>query len=448
MQRWFFLEDEENARIRAGKGDDTQEDKADTTSIKFKTWLFQVQVDELLPGEIVCVVGNDEPLGKWYPEKSIPMEQSQDNDTLWSVAVNLSDNIVVEYRYCICKIIEQNEQVIVRRWETNLNPRKIAVGAVQGDVLVPDEFGTINKFNKIEEGWLTKECVVQFKLYNNPLTLWRPKYASRTVFIKVTPLNLRRTNTDRPTTMAEALEESLSADTQDVVEPPKYAHTVVASLTSEQGSNFEPQAQFGKEYNTDDILIFETSVLDLKNIAFLVDLYIYSSHAVTGDPPYHVGFSYLLPSVLKTSEGHIVLPVTSVKHRPMGQIELDYLVIKPLESFQCDMRVSYSRHWNKSRSGLDVGHRGLGTSFKVETKNCSEVRENTIASLKTAASYGADYVEFDVQLSKDRVPVIYHDFHVCISMKKKKELIHTDMLELPVKELTLEQLHFLKVFYL
>lgn len=64
--------------------------------------------------------------------------------------------------------------------------------------------------------------------------------------------------------------------------------------------------------------------------------------------------------------------------------------------------------------------------------------------MKRAASHGADFVEFDVQLTKDLVPVLYHDFHVCIAMKRKKQLEDHDMLELPVKDLTLEQLHLLK----
>ena len=145
--------------------------------------------------------------------------------------------------------------------------------------------------------------------------------------------------------------------------------------------------------------------------------------------------------------GKAIVPVTSVKHRALGQLEIEYVIIKPLTTFNCDMKVSYARHWKNSRHGLDVGHRGLGTSFKSETKNCSEVRENTIASLKTAASHGADFVEFDVQLSKDFIPVVYHDFHVCISLKKKKDLDEMDVLELPVKDLTLEQLHCLKVIY-
>ncbi|KAG8256685.1 Glycerophosphocholine phosphodiesterase gpcpd1 [Homalodisca vitripennis] len=87
-------------------------------------------------------------------------------------------------------------------------------------------------------------------------------------------------------------------------------------------------------------------------------------------------------------------------------------------------------------------HRGHGC-FHM----CADVRENTIASLKTAASHGADFVEFDVQLSKDLVPVLYHDFHVYISMKKKLNgLGDSDMLQIPVKDLTLEQLHLLKDF--
>lgn len=54
-------------------------------------------------------------------------------------------------------------------------------------------------------------------------------------------------------------------------------------------------------------------------------------------------------------------------------------------------------------------------------------------------------VEFDVQLSKDHIPVIYHDFYVSISLKRKKQIEAMDMLEIPVKDLTLEQLHLLKV---
>lgn len=106
------------------------------------------------------------------------------------------------------------------------------------------------------------------------------------------------------------------------------------------------------------------------------------------------------------------------------------------------MKLSFSRYWNKKWSGLDVGHRGSGTSFKTKE---AVIRENTIASLKNAVAHGADMVEFDVQLSKDLVPVIYHDFHVYVSLRSKKTIDTHDLLELPMRELTLEQLKNLKV---
>lgn len=105
------------------------------------------------------------------------------------------------------------------------------------------------------------------------------------------------------------------------------------------------------------------------------------------------------------------------------------------------------RYWNRKWSGLEIGHRGSGTSFKASDGNV--IRENTIASLKKAAANGADMVEFDVQLSKDLVPVIYHDFRMYVSLKRKATMDTTsnDMLELPMSELTLEQLHNMKVFH-
>lgn len=115
-------------------------------------------------------------------------------------------------------------------------------------------------------------------------------------------------------------------------------------------------------------------------------------------------------------------------------------------SIQLNMKQSYCRYWNKRLKGLDVGHRGTGSSFKP-TSESDTIRENTIASLKRAAEHGADMVEFDVQLSKDLVPVIYHDLIVFVSLKKKKSVDENDMLELPVSELTLEQLKHLKVYH-
>ena len=46
-----------------------------------------------------------------------------------------------------------------------------------------------------------------------------------------------------------------------------------------------------------------------------------------------------------------------------------------------------------------VGHRGAAAYES----------ENTISSFKKAINIGVDEIEFDVQLSKDKIPVVFHD---------------------------------------
>lgn len=57
-----------------------------------------------------------------------------------------------------------------------------------------------------------------------------------------------------------------------------------------------------------------------------------------------------------------------------------------------------------------------------------QLGENTLASFIAAANLGASYVEMDVQLTKDNIPVIYHDF-----------LVGETGIDAPMHSLTLEQ---------
>jgi glycerophosphocholine phosphodiesterase GPCPD1 len=102
------------------------------------------------------------------------------------------------------------------------------------------------------------------------------------------------------------------------------------------------------------------------------------------------------------------------------------------------MDLSFIKHWKK-RTTLEVGHRGMGNSY---TK-CAAARENTLHSLDKAASHGADYVEFDVQLTKDKIPVIFHDFHVMVSVAKRSSAPEKDVHQIAVKDLKLDQLRLL-----
>ncbi|XP_073125359.1 glycerophosphodiester phosphodiesterase GDPD2-like [Henckelia pumila] len=72
-------------------------------------------------------------------------------------------------------------------------------------------------------------------------------------------------------------------------------------------------------------------------------------------------------------------------------------------------RISASSNF-KAPKFLVIGHRGNGMNMLQSTdlRFCA-VKENTILSFNTAANFPIDYIEFDVQVTKDGCPVIFHD---------------------------------------
>ncbi|XP_076675087.1 glycerophosphocholine phosphodiesterase GPCPD1 isoform X2 [Andrena cerasifolii] len=497
MQRMWFIESKEGEEFKQQEVprktsfiEVAAEQTSDMRGTK-RDWIFRVQVHKLVKNEVLYVVGNLPELGAWNHNQAIQMTQecssrdspmffdsnssgegysddghdnagdhlfrdeADEGGQIFSRKVALPVDADIEFRYFVAVICQSNgtknsaKTLIIRRWETHMKPhliKKNAPSNFTSDSLPdPDTFGYHNGYCKIERGWLTDETVIQFKLFNNPIKLWKNRLQNRKVHIKMTPVNLVRHNSlELQQFGGDCVDDSLSMDTQDIIDQPAFSITEIAVMDDEE-ARFKIQEQFGRAYNDDDFIILNVAVRYPETVAYLVDYYVYSSRCYPGEPPSHIGFSYILPSTLQSSVGLLTVPITSTKHRPIGQLTVEYVVIKSIPDYPWDMSISYAKHWEQRWSGLDVGHRGLGTSF--HTKNCANVRENTIASLKTASHHGADMVEFDVQLSKDHIPVIYHDFYVSISLKRKKQIEAMDMLEIPVKDLTLEQLHLLKDFY-
>ncbi|ACO62504.1 predicted protein [Micromonas commoda] len=77
-----------------------------------------------------------------------------------------------------------------------------------------------------------------------------------------------------------------------------------------------------------------------------------------------------------------------------------------------------------------VAHRGLGMNLKPG----KGIRENTVASIIAAHDFGADWSEFDVQVTKDGVPVLWHDDF--ISVRRGDGEVENSA----IRDLTIEQL--------
>lgn len=147
-------------------------------------------------------------------------------------------------------------------------------------------------------------------------------------------MNLRIDATESSAHGQFDVEDSLSNDTREngSTEQPVYAFAEVATLKSKTNV-FEPQTQFGRPYHQDDIMIFNVSVGDPENVAYLIDLYTYSSRVSPDDdePPHHLGYHYILPNVLRKSDGKIEMPITcAIKHRPLGMMKVEYIRVRPL----------------------------------------------------------------------------------------------------------------------
>ncbi|KAA3680177.1 glycerophosphocholine phosphodiesterase GPCPD1 [Paragonimus westermani] len=113
------------------------------------------------------------------------------------------------------------------------------------------------------------------------------------------------------------------------------------------------------------------------------------------------------------------------------------------------LAVTYQHYWKKRRT-VDIGHRGMGTSFfeqsKKHIKKPATTKENTLDSFRTAVQHGADFVEMDVQLTKDHRVVVYHDYEAVIISKKKRGG-RLSYLPIAIKDLNYEDLRELKVHH-
>ena len=90
----------------------------------------------------------------------------------------------------------------------------------------------------------------------------------------------------------------------------------------------------------------------------------------------------------------------------MGFVTFNILVVTPFQHPNTLLKVSPG-FWKDGTTQV-VGHRGSGANSTARTN--LQIGENTVQSFLTASSLGASCVEFDVQLTKDYLPVIFHDF--------------------------------------
>ncbi|XP_042634154.1 glycerophosphocholine phosphodiesterase GPCPD1-like isoform X2 [Cyprinus carpio] len=391
-------------------------------------------------GEVIAVVGSCETLGSWCHQKAVTLQPAEEDGTLWRATVQVPRGGETKYRYFKGFILESKNaggpcQVIVSRWETHQLPRSLSPS--EPEFVIDDgHFGIHSGIECVDSGWLTCQTEIRLRLHYSvkpPVSITKKKFKKSRFRLKLTLEGFEEDEEESPSSrhkMSTTLEISMISDSGY-----KSRHS-----QPECGYALEPS-----QWTEYSIHTMDPDNLELTFEFFEEDL---SETVVQGDVhPGHVGTACLLSSSFVESgkdQGVVTLPIMSRNARQtIGKVRVDYLVTRPIQGFQCDMRQSFTKYWKK-RSALDVGHRGAGSTLAPKHH---KIRENTIASFLSAANHGAAYVEFDVHLSKDLVPIVYHDLTCCISIKKKNDKNSMVLFEVPVKDLTFDQLQLLKLVH-
>ncbi|KAA8530077.1 hypothetical protein F0562_004786 [Nyssa sinensis] len=81
-----------------------------------------------------------------------------------------------------------------------------------------------------------------------------------------------------------------------------------------------------------------------------------------------------------------------------------------LQSSRFSKGVDVRRNAFRIPKFLVIGHRGNGMNLlQSSDRRLKAIKENSILSFNTASKFAVDFIEFDVQVTKDDCPVIFHD---------------------------------------
>ncbi|KAF2866829.1 glycerophosphocholine phosphodiesteras-like protein Gde1 [Massariosphaeria phaeospora] len=206
--------------------------------------------------------------------------------------------------------------------------------------------------------------------------------------------------------------------------------TALSLVVSASGAIGEPTVidlPVQENISTEPITFLTSDVNKVKLLFDIVPTYAGSNDRI-------VGRAVALLSSIKSSvgskriilQGDVKIPIVAANTlEVIGSVNFNFLIITPFSHPNMSITEQHT-YWKKMASTMVIGHRGLGKN--TQSRKSLQLGENTLQSFIAAANLGASYVEFDVQLTKDHVPVIYHDF-----------LVSETGIDAPVHTLTLEQ---------
>jgi glycerophosphoryl diester phosphodiesterase len=326
----------------------------------------------------ILLVGNIPELGSWSLINALPLI-SENNDLLYRGQAKTNISIVLEYKYII---VEQKGSVYFK-WLPEYTNRTYEIK--EDNVRLTDHFNASN-YSLSSLAFLQNQIQLLLKFEHRAPSLSR------------TNINGLRFNANSNVN----INSIFSLD---------------VSYINESHDNDRAIVQMDKNMGEDMVRIFAK---DREKFHFYIN--IYNEHKVW------VGRSVVIDDEFENDSycGDLTVPVIGEQLTYIGKLTFSYLLINPWNHAQNNLKDVASPTW---KPNVDlIGHRGFGKT------NHTFVIENTILSFETAYKHGLKFVEFDVHVTQDGVPVIYHDFFIPASINQNNELEYVDVSNISYKK--------------
>lgn len=403
----------------------------------------------------VFLTGSSPCLGSWNLSKAIEMKfkHNEDNWSLCSATSNsslcsssdqhemktlefeafvnvadtteLGEDECIYYKYFIAQKTSQTDKVFLKQVE---NGRRKVVVDLDSIVLIKDKWPYYENDEKkparVDLGWLLKdENEIQFHFYDNPLQLWNVDETEKKQYIiEIKPMKAANG-------LIELNDYTLSHLDFD---ESQYFNNKNSKFNALNDSNVYSSFRFRSHENPTNI-VFQINIFEVKESGAICDQTVATSY-------YKVNKSLIENCLID-----IDLSLLD-SQQIIGSLKAEICMITSMnqEAHIQNYNLMKSFNYDYSRECLTIGHRGMGKTFDGHDLPHTTFIENTIESFAEAYERGADMVEFDIVLTKDQIPIIYHDFQFCITNKDSDEL--NKYIDIAVNQMTYAEIKKSRIY--
>jgi glycerophosphoryl diester phosphodiesterase len=383
-----------------------------------------VDVGQIAPDQAVFVVGEGEAFGDWDASKAKKMHRkamptkADIGMGIWEVSLQMVTGVAVNYKYVI---IGRDRRV---KWESGKSEFRTVIPSGFETVVVDGAFGRETDEVWVDEGWLNSD--VQLRLELGYYDAFDGSYTPPITGPLVESLDQNQWRSPSPA--------SDNSATSSTTHSPMSLHFFDGnSLLSREVVPLPVRDKWTE-------VVFHMA--DLNKLKITVEVYDrraidplsrYAGESQSSNDHERLARTCITRAILKEMRGICSVPLFNSALDHVGTLNFKYLVVTPFSHSLNNLASIWKSLTRSSKPiGKAVGHRGSGST------RTTFISENTILSFLVAADYGADYVEFDVQITNEGVPVINHDFHIPITSNDGESL------HIPVSSLNRKQFKSLR----